>query len=399
MLTVALEVDRDTGTIAAADVLMHSRLVREYLASLLVGRSLLTELSSISRDIEAHFHSTSQRAVIQAVYDAAQKYLALVSTSQAANAKRWSTRSELRFAYLTLGYSNSYLKYSVRGAVDTATKFGASIDVFDAAFDVKVQLSQIEKALNSGLYNAFVVCPLDGVAATSTLMKAAKDKGVLIAVINAPLGGRDLCSGDELWEPGTVTFVGGQTRDVYTEWLQMLLGMAAETNPEGGEAAAITGPRVGANSRCMNKALMDLLPNSNIDLVANVETNYTTAEAYLRTKELLGEHKGLKFVFSNYSGMTQGILKAVGEAGLTHKVRIGDFGGNKWSLSAVRAGTVDMTAIMLPYTESQRAVLAVVDKLRGKDVPKFIDLSKDPSLPGTPFVTLDNVHMFTPQYG
>jgi ribose transport system substrate-binding protein len=283
--------------------------------------------------------------------------------------------------------------------METAVKVGATLDVYDAKFDAAVQVDQIESAIKSGRYNAFIVCPLDPLATTPILKEAINEKEVLVAVVNAPIGGRELCEGDDVWEPGTVTFVGGQTHDVYLEWIGRSIAMAKEACPEGGEVAAITGPKVGANGKNMDVALANLLPGTGIELVANEETDYTTAEGYQKAREVLASNPDLRFIFSNYSGMTEGIVRAVRQAGLQDQVRISDFGGSRWALNALRRGEIEMTAIMLPYTESEQAVRAVFDHSRGREVPRFINLTDDPSLAGDTFVTRDNVDRVTAQYG
>lgn len=75
VLSLVLEVDDNTGIIVDADVSTASPLSQKYLAHLLVGRNLMSELGVIARDIERSYHSASQKAVIQALNDAGQKYM------------------------------------------------------------------------------------------------------------------------------------------------------------------------------------------------------------------------------------------------------------------------------------------------------------------------------------
>jgi ribose transport system substrate-binding protein len=392
ILSVVLEVERSTGQIVDAEIIMHSQSVRRFLGALLVGRNLASDLPAITTEIEERFHSTSQRAVIQALYDAGKKYVDVLQVSQPHGGP------VLRIADFSLGMSNAYLRAGMKAAKETATRLGVIVDVFDGGFDAATQVAQMAAALSSDVYNAFIVYPVDSAVTTPILVQAIDEKGIVVGAYNNPLGGRDLNEGDALCEPGTVTFVGGQTHRVYMEWMQRIVQMAEEAWPEGVVAGCITGPKAGANGKNVDDVLGKLLPGSSIELVANRETDYTTAAAYETAKDILRAHPDLRLIISNYSGMTQGIVTAVREAGLYDQVRICDFGGSQWALDAVRRSELEMTAIMLPYTETERAIEAVVDHAQGRDVPKFIDLTKHPSLPGTTFVTRANANSFTPQY-
>jgi len=392
IISVVLEVERSTGQIVDAEIIMHSQCVRRFLGALLVGRSLASDLPAIAKEIEDRYHSTSQKAIIQALCDAGKKY------EEAHQVLRVSRDPGLRLACFSIGSSNAYLRTGMKAAQETAARLGVIVDVFDGRFDAATQVAQVQAALRSGRYRAFVVYPIDGAAVTPVLVQAIQEKDLIVGVYNNPLGGRELNEGDALCEPGTVTFVGGQTHGVYTEWMRRIIEMAKEAWPDGTTAAVITGPKAGANAKNTDNVIGKLLPGSGIELVANRETDYTTEEAYRAAQEILRADPDLGLIISNYSGMTQGIVRAIHEAGLDGQVRVGDFGGSQWALDALRRGHIEMTAIMLPYTETQRAIEAVVDHAQGRDVPKFIDLTKHPSLPGTTFVSRANVDRFTPQY-
>jgi ribose transport system substrate-binding protein len=305
--------------------------------------------------------------------------------------------SDLKFAFFSWGSGNSYLQAGMKGAKDAAAAMGASIEIFDGKYDPAVQIDQVETALSGGRFNAFAAEPADSAALTPIFKQAMADGTVLVSCLNIPLGGRDLNEGDALWEPGTVTFVGGQTHDIYAGWMQKIIDLALKAYPGGGKAAAITGPKIGANGKNIDDVMKKMLPGTGIDLIANQETDYTTAKAYQVAQDILQANKDLKYIISNYSGMTQGIVKAIQEAGRS-EVKVYDFGGNQWALDAVKSGDIEMTVVMLPYTEGYQSIEAIGQYITAQPVPKFINLTKDPSLPGTPYVTKDNVDQFKAQY-
>lgn len=306
--------------------------------------------------------------------------------------------SDLKIAFFSFGSGNSYLQAGIKGAEETAASLGADIQVFDGKYDTALQVDQIETALDSGRFNAVVVEPIDSTAPTAILKRAWEEGKVLVAVMNMPLGGREYKDGEDTWEPGTITYVGGQTHDIYIEWMDKIIEMAKAAYPDGGKAAAMSGPKTGANAKNFDDVLKRALPGTGIELVSNQETDYTTEKAYQVAQDVLQANPDLKYYISNYSGCTQGIVQAVKEAGLEKQVKIFDFGGNKWALDQVRNGSLEMTAMMLPYKETQRSVEALANYVSGKDVPKFINLTQDQSLPGSPFVTKENVAQYTAEY-
>lgn len=76
IIQVVMEVDKATGDIVAADVNLVSIVSRRYVVRMLVGRSLMGELGIIVEDIERDYHSASQKAVVQALHDLYQQYIA-----------------------------------------------------------------------------------------------------------------------------------------------------------------------------------------------------------------------------------------------------------------------------------------------------------------------------------
>ena len=97
---------------------------------------------------------------------------------------------------------------------------------------------------------------------------------------------------------------------------------------------------------------------------------------------------------SNFSGMTRGVVEAVGNK----DVEIYDFGGDTWALENVASGKLTSSVMMLPRLETREAIEAVAEYVQGKDVPVFINLAESDSLPGTPFATKQNVGEFTAEY-
>lgn len=300
------------------------------------------------------------------------------------------SRADLKIAYFSAGTSNAYLQAAIDSAKKKASEMGAAIDVFDGQFDAQTQFNQLQTALTSGKYNAFAVEPNDGNLVCNLLTKEAPKKGVLVSVFNLPICGRATNLGEDTWEPGTVTYVGGQTLDIYNEWIKSVM----DENPDGGTVALISGPDLNANTICFFKAAAAFATNPKFTIAAQQTTDYTTPKAFQAAQTILQSNPDLDIVMSNYSGMTRGVVEAVGD----RDVSIYDFGGDAWALDNVRSGELTQTVMMLPRQETIEALEALGIVADGKQAPKFVNLTKDDSLPGTPFANANNLSQFKGEY-
>jgi len=290
-----------------------------------------------------------------------------------------------RIAFFSAGASNNYLINAIEHAEKTAKELGMEIDIFDGRFDALAQFNQIQNAIATGKYDGFVVEAVDGNQVCKILTEDAVNKGIAVSAINV-----ELCGVTETAAPGTLTFVGGQTLGVYQEAVRQIF----TNHPEGGKIAAIAGPATGTNYKNFEKALELELPNfPQWQLVGMYATDYTANQAFQVAQNVIQANRDLKVIFSNYSGMTVGVVKAK-EAAKRDDILIYDFGGDEWAFEAVEKGEIQSTIIMLPKEEVQRGIEALHLYFNGKEVPPFYDLTKEEILPGTMFVNKDNIEEF-----
>ncbi len=301
-----------------------------------------------------------------------------------------SDPSDLKIAYFSAGTSNSYLQASIDEAGKVADEIGADLDVFDGEFNAQTQFDQMQQALTSGKYNAFVVEPNDGNLVCDILTKEAPDKDVLVSVFNLPICGRATNLGEDTYQPGTVTYVGGQTLDVYQAWVEDVI----DTHPDGAKIGLISGPDLNANTICFLEAAKAFDAADGFEVVAQQATDYTTPKAFDAAQTMVQANPDMDVVMSNFSGMTRGVVEAIG----SKDVEIYDFGGDEWALGQVEGGELAGSVMMLPRQETREAIEAVADYVDGEDVAPFINLTESDSLPGTPFAAADNVDDFNAEY-
>ncbi|MFE7243152.1 sugar ABC transporter substrate-binding protein [Streptomyces sp. NPDC057580] len=307
-----------------------------------------------------------------------------------------SKASDLKIAFFSSGENNTYLQAGIAAVKETAKKAGASVDVFDGKFDAQVQYNQVQTAITSGKYNAFVLEANDGNLLCNIATKQAKQAKILVSVINQPLCGRALKSGEDLWSPGTVTMVAGQTSDLYQDWVKQV----ARENPDGGKVAAVMGTSLSTNSISFKNALKMLVKeNPKFKVVSQQYTDYTTPKASAAAQTILQANPDLDIIMSNYSGMTVGVTAGVKAAGRQKSVKVYDMGGDSWALKTVKSGDLAGTVVFLPKQEGVEGVQALIDTVEGKTVPRFIDLNKTDTLPADGvFVSPKNVDAYTAEY-
>lgn len=300
------------------------------------------------------------------------------------------TVSELKVAYFSAGSSNQYLQAAIDEAKAYSGEQGFSLDVFDGEFDAQVQFDQMQTALTSGKYNAFAVEPNDGNLVCNLLTQDAHAAGVMVAVFNLPICGRATNLGEETWEPGTVNYVGGQTLDVYEDWVDQV----KETYPDGAKIALISGPDLNANSIVFFQAA-EAFADGPWEVVAQQTTDYTTPQAFQAAQTIMQANPDLDIIMSNFSGMTRGVEQATTGT----DVAVFDFGGDQWALDGVESGALASTIMMLPRQETKYALQGIVDLVEGKETPVFVNLAELDVLPGgSPFVYPDNVAEYTAEY-
>ncbi|MFE3828080.1 sugar ABC transporter substrate-binding protein [Streptomyces sp. NPDC059092] len=302
--------------------------------------------------------------------------------------------SDLKIAYFSAGTSNAYLQAAIAAAKKESGTLGVKLDVFDGRFDAQKQFDQIQTALTSGRYNAFAVEPNDGNLVCKLLTKNAADKGILVSVFNLPICGRATELGEKTWEPGTVTYVGGQTLDVYRAWV----GQVVKDNPGGAKVALISGPDLNANTICFQEAAKEFAKHKGFEVVARQSTDYTTPKGLAAAQTILRANPDLDVIMSNFSGMSRGVVQAVSGVQRAGKVKIYDFGGDAWALDSVKRGALEQSVMMLPAQETIEAIRALADHVKGEDVPRFINLTESSALPGTPFATRETIGDFHPEY-
>ena len=307
----------------------------------------------------------------------------------------------LKIAFFSVGTSNTYLNAVIAGAQAKADEVGATMDVFDAAFDPTEQSNQIQTAIQSGKYNAFVFQPVSGPASCTAISEDAPAAGILVSVNIAVACNRGPNVGDDLWQPGTLNYVGGTTSvTAYTAWAEEI----QRTNPGPQKVAFVVGPDLNVpveNAKLAMNAVAEAHPE--FELVGIYATDYTSADGLAKTQNALQANPDVTIVATNYSELTKGAIAALESAGKQGQVKLYDYGADPFVLDGIKNGVVTMTAPYYPYSAGQVSVQALQDAADGKTPIRVIlndGAPKSPLQGDAPIliITKENVADFKSEY-
>ena len=305
----------------------------------------------------------------------------------------------LRIAYFAVGSNNSYLQASYDEAKKTATKLGVKLDIFDGEFDPAVQQNQMQSALASKKYNAWIVQPSSGETACNIAAKQAPAQGILVQNLDSTLCGKLYGEGEELWTPGTLNFVGGN--ESVAAWTT-LIEKAAADNPGPQKVSLLLGPNLNSITKAFLRALEQSAPKD-WKIINPVFTDYSVPDAQAKATPLVQANKDMTIMLSAYTNITKGGVAALKNTGLLGKVKIYEGGGTVTGVNYIKDGTTEATLARYSRAPIRYSIEAVVDAWAGKKVPRYTGNDGHEDEVGRPanapvfVVTKENVDNYHPE--
>jgi|HubBroStandDraft_1064217.scaffolds.fasta_scaffold01622_4 ribose transport system substrate-binding protein len=253
----------------------------------------------------------------------------------------------LNVAFLNIGTLNTFGEIMAATAKSEAQQLGINITVYDANFDPQTQLNQAEDALNSGKYNAMVFLPLDGSVMCQFGSQTAPKAGVMIVNIGQELCGRADNPASGIWQPGTVSQIGIQgSLDGY----RVSLAGCAQQLAGPQKMVLINGPADQPATDALAEAAQQYATQTGGSVLANLNvTQETPAGGQQVAENALESHPTATLLVSLYSGMTEGIMVALRQAGKLGKVHVCDNAGvTKAEVPYIENGDIAASQAQLP---------------------------------------------------
>lgn len=302
----------------------------------------------------------------------------------------------VRIALFGLVRANEYEQARVEGAEAKAAELGATVDYFSAEFDTQEQINQIQDAMTSGRYDAFIIHPNDSNAVVPVVEEAIAEGYVVIAA-DGPIGPNTRSL--EPYPEGLTATVGRTGWSTGT-WLGRAVVDACQ-GIDPCEVAYLIGAQALTIDQDRYEALEQVIAeHDHIQVVAFQEGQYRRDLSQEVMQNVFQANPGIDVVVSSGDQMTLGALDAAQDAGIADQIKFIGNGASKQGCEAVQNGTFYATYADIPYTQGEVAVELAVKAVRGEEVPGSVNLEElSPPLPSTgPMITQEALEAFTCQW-
>lgn len=316
-----------------------------------------------------------------------------VGSSALASSAQPAAKKPLRVAVFLGQLSNTYETAELQGLKEDAAKYGIQITkVFDGQFSAQTQVQQLQDAIASKAYDAFVINPNDGGAVTPEIKDAIKNH-ILVACMLTDCGPSSTATKNQI--PGMVTTIGFSYQQSGRDIATLIVKACASKNPCNVVymPGLLTLPLETARLQGLNAVIKQ---HKNIKIVGEQEGKYDTGTARSVMQNELTANPDVDVAASSYDGMTTGIEQAVDAAGLKGKVKLIGSGGSQQAIAAVRSGRWFGTVKAVPKTEGHLIDKYLAAASKGKKVPSYVN--EYAIEPKGPLVTPQNAKTTTAEY-
>lgn len=289
-------------------------------------------------------------------------------------------------AFFGFASANSFAQATYAGIKEQAAKSGVKVKFFDPNFDAATQVSQIQNAITTGKYQAFIVQANDGNAVVPPIREAINE-GIAVVGEFTPVGTK--YDTIEPQVPGLV-FVGEPPTENGTALGK--LGVDACKDVEPCEVAYLEGFKTLPLDNARTEAVKKQLATApTVKVVASVEGGYTQATGLKAAQNVLQAHPGVDVLIGSSQAIA-GAEQAVKDAG--KKVKLIGNGGSRQAVTAVKDGRWFATYISAEKDAGAKAAELAIAKAEGKKVPESFDTRKLQN----PIGTKANLGDFAGQY-
>jgi ribose transport system substrate-binding protein len=268
---------------------------------------------------------------------------------------------------------------------EAAAEMCATARFFDPNFDSATQVAQIQDAITSGEFEAFVIQANDGNSVVPVVEEAVA-AGIVVVGEFTPIG-VDYDSIEPQVE-GMTSYVGTSIVDNGEGLAELGIMACAELGVEPCQVAYLQGFRALPLDNARTEAVLaGLEAAANVEVVASPEGGYTQATGLAAAQDVLQANPEVDVII----GSSQAILgaeQAVEDAGLTGQVALIGNGSPRQAVAAVREGRWFAIWAEAEMSAGKEATAVAIRAARGEEVPLSVDTTK---LMPTPFGTADNL--------
>ena len=280
-----------------------------------------------------------------------------------------SSQKTVRLAFFNPIVANAFTASQYRGIKLSAGKAKATVTQFDAGFDQNKQIRQIQDAIVSKKFDAFVITPVNGAVLVAPTEQAIKAGIKVVAIFNDI--GPDLDSIKP--QVKGISSVIGQRLSINGQLIgQWIVNACGNKNPCN--AAYMPGSFKQGTEKIRLDALNKVLnAHPNIKKIQSAEGGYVAAPALKAATDVLTAHNDLDVFATSGDQMMTGILQAVKNAGKTGKIKLVGNGTTIEGVNWVRQGLVLADPVGVPYTEGVLGAKYAIMAVNGQKVPASVN--------------------------
>jgi len=303
--------------------------------------------------------------------------LLLVATLVAGTAFAQTPKAKkliLSNAYYTAPYCAAFNP----SAIAKAKELGYELQILDGEGNQQKQLEQARLAISEAA--GFIYFPADVAGSLPVIEALAKAKLPYLIVNNYSL--------DALKANNVPCFVGTNVK----QHGHNMATLIKQLLPKGkGNLVAIEGTAGHAQTIAFNEAFAEDFKGTQIVFLDKQPADFDADKAMNKMNDYLTKYGNkIDVIVSHDGGMLAGVIASLRAAGKLGKIPIVCAGSNKVIYDAIKAGNVFGTSTQDPGVEGALAVSTLVDMLKGKKPPQWVEL---PIKPATK-ATIDNFNWF-----
>jgi ribose transport system substrate-binding protein len=291
-----------------------------------------------------------------------------------------------KIAFFGFASANSFAQATYAGIKEQAAKEGVEVEFFDPNFDAAKQVSQIQNAITTGEFQAFIVQANDGNAVVPPIREAIEE-GITVVGEFTPVGTRY-----DTIEPQVdgLIFVGEPPTENGTALGEMGVEACGDKDPcevaylEGFKALPLDNARTEAVKAALEKG-------PNVEIVASVEGGYTQESGLKAAQNVLQAHPGVDVMIGSSQAIA-GAEQAIEDAGA--EVALVGNGGSRQAVQAVKEGRWYASYVAAEKSSGAKAAELAIAAARGEEVPASFD-TRDLQ---DPIGTKENLGSFEGQY-
>lgn len=290
------------------------------------------------------------------------------TTAAATAAGTTAAAKPLKVAFFNAVATNTFTKAAVDGIEAMAKKVNAEVIAFDAKFDATVQANQMQDAVATGKFDIFIVIPINNAGLVPVAQEAVK-AGITVVSILSTIG----TNLDTLKSSvdGVITI--GQTFTANgTDIADQVVKACGTLSPC--KVAYMPADAKQATEKIRSDAVLaGLAKVSAIEVVSTQPGGFDAGSGLTAAQNIITAHPDIDVMAASAGQAISGAIQAIGQAGLTGKVKVVSNGATIEDITGIRDGSIFASPVFLPRTEGSMAMELGAKAHRGEKVPTEVD--------------------------